>query len=100
MVVEAHELCDRLLRSGAEPIVLIGRAEALQQGDPVLFDISINVGHAGVADGAFWRVDDSLQRDDVVRIHQHPQIGERILNLAMSESRRPAFSRAPTSSAM
>ena len=87
---ERDEALDGHQRPGDEPGCLVGAAEALPEGDPLALGVRRHALHRAVADAALGDVEDPAQRDLVVGVDQHPQVGQRVADLAALVEAHPA----------
>ena len=82
LVDHADEALDRLERPGRQPGGVLGPAQRLPEQDPVAVGQRLHALDRPVADAALGGVQDPPQRDLVGRVDQHPQVGERVADLA------------------
>src|SRR5206468_2109638 len=78
---QAGEALDRVQRPRRQAVRLVGAVDRRTEGDT--FPLRQRVEHRlrALADAALGYVDDSPQRDRVVRVRQSAQVRERILDL-------------------
>ena len=79
---QVGEIADRAERAGREPERLVGPLESRAEGHPLLLGEDVDAGLGPVADAAARRVEDAAQADDVVGVGDHPQVGQRVADLA------------------
>ena len=77
-----HEAPHLGQRAGGQPGCLVGAAQRLPEGQPVPVGQRRDARDRPVADAALGGVEDPAQRDLVGRVGQHPQVGERVADLA------------------
>ena len=85
-----HEATDRLDRRRAESRNVLRRARDVEDRLADRVGVRDDPTLRGLADPAPRRVDDALERDDVVRVGQERQVGERVLDLRALVEARPA----------
>ena len=79
---QRHELCNLFDRSGSKAGVLVGPLQGLVVGDPVRLGEPIDMADTGGPDSAFRHVDYPLHRNLIRGVHECPQIGHDVLDLA------------------
>ena len=69
---------------------LLGPAQRLPERDPLALGQRLDARDRAVADAALGGVEDPAQRDVVGRVDQHPQVGQRVADLAPLVEAHPA----------
>ena len=86
----ADEALDRLQRAGRDARRLVGPAQRLPEDRPLPLGVRRDAGLGAVADAALGDVEHPAQRDLVGRVDQHPEVGERVADLAALVEAHPA----------
>ena len=74
----------------AEPGRLLGPLEPCPEGDPLALGVRVDALDRPVADAALGGVEDAAQRDRVVGVDEHAEVGERVADLAAFVEAHPA----------
>ena len=86
----ADEALDRLERAGRDARRLVGPAQRLPEDRPLPLGVRRHAGLGAVADAPLGDVEHPAERDLVGRVDQHPEVGERVADLAALVEAHPA----------
>ncbi len=75
------EPLDGVRRPRGHAVRLVDAAQRLREADPLALGEGVDHGLGAVADAALGHVEDAAQRDGVLRVGQHPQVGEDVPDL-------------------